>query len=265
MIIQSDEFIHTMNKDINLLYFTDIIVPTEYGYNFYSKRSRVKNKHVIMKGKEIPNVFGEIILSTNTEGFTKTCEIIYYLPDVFKRDFYENKKKYQNRVSTPRNLISKHGIKIRRAEETDIPEIDNLHKRWVERKLSDPRVHIISFSTYRYMRCVIKSLTHSSSSSMVIVAEIDGKIVGVRCVSISGDKLFDAAFFVEFWKISQLSESINVASIDYFSELGFNYLNTGIASGLLKKYKKHLPHTELFVYRKINPLPSQGVIDEFFE
>ena len=246
--LQQDCFIHSMNKGINSLYFSDKIYDTAYGYTFYAKHSKVKNNIVVYRDRIAPDSDGEIIKSSKESGFSKASEIIYYIPDIFDRSLYENRKKYQNRVLSPEVLIKKLNINIRVATEDDLPSITTLHNDWCRKKLENPTTHRISFSSTRYLRCVTSAL--NKEGFVVIVAEQEGKIVGCRVVTVDNKFLFDAAFFVEFWNQSQLSEAVNIASMRFFQTSGYEYINTGLASGTLKAYKQHFPHTEVFVYRK---------------
>jgi hypothetical protein len=261
MNFQTDNFVHSIDIGINSLYFSEQIHPQSYGYSFFSKRSKVKNKHVIYEGNDIPSdADGELILSSKTNTFTKASEILYILPEIFNQTSYKNPKKFKNVILDSEKLAKKLNLTIRLATIEDFSSIDTLHTTWVGKKMSDPRVHKHSFSTNRYIKCVRIAL--EKPSFLVYVAERDNEIIGVRVISVNNmGVLFGAAFFVKFWERSQLSEAINIKILRELHDKGYQYFNTGLASGSLKKYKQQIPHVEVFVYRK-NQVNERASLNE---
>jgi hypothetical protein len=263
--LQQDAFIHSMNRGINYLYFSTNLIPTSYGYNFQSRvgRMRNRNKHVVLEGNSIPAVQGEIIVSQPHKGYTKSVEMVYDLREIFKRENYENRKKYQNRVLSPRSLAKKLNIVIREAVHADLPAIVKLHDEWVAYKWADPKLHRMTFSTARYRRCVNNAF--GNDGFRILVAEMAGEIVGCRVLSTQDDFLFDAAFFTYYWRQSQLSESINVLMLDFLHAMRYNYINIGISTGSLKTYKQQFPHRLVYVYRTTLVPAAPSTVDSFFE
>lgn len=251
MNFQTAKYIHAMNREINGLYFSENIKEFDHGYYFFSKYSSIKDKWVIFNKDDYPkSLKGDLTFHEKVEGSQKRVEILYDLNETFNRENYESKKKFQNRIKSPETLARKQNLIIREATDADYLKIEKLHNEWVKTKLENPKSHKNSFSVKRYIRCVQKGL-NNSTKYMVLVAESEGEIVGARVFTIADDVLFDAAFFVKFWSVSQLSEAINVSILKFVKEKGFKFLNLGLATGTSKIYKKHLPHTEVYVYRKV--------------
>lgn len=258
---QQNQFIHSMNKLVNSVYFSPNIIDKEYGYYLFSKFSKTKEKYIVnsLSDKEF---IGEVIKSYKFNGSSKSIEILYDLEEVFNKKKYENKKKYQNRIKSPLTLISKLNLTIEEATLNDFNEIKILHDEWVDKKLSDPRVHKISFSKTRYLNCVRVSLERPQSYRCYVFKH-NNRINGCRVIAIENDVAFDLAFFSRFWETSQLTEAQNILSLQYMLSNNIKYLNTGLASGSLKNYKKQYPHYEVYVYRKINKKISQDINDFF--
>lgn len=263
--LQQDAYVHSMNRGINYLYFSTNLMNTPYGYNFQSKvgRMRNRNKHVVLEGQDIPAVQGEIIVSQPRKGYTKSIEMVYDLREIFRRENYENRKKYQNRVLSPRSLANKLGLTVREATQADLPGIVKLHDAWVAYKWADPKLHRMTFSTARYRRCVNNAF--GQEGFRILVVEQDQEIIGCRVLSTQGDFLFDAAFFTYYWRMSQLSEAINVLVLDKLHSMGYNYINIGISSGSLKTYKQQFPHHLVYVYRTTLAEAAPDTVDAFFE
>lgn len=257
------DFIHSLSKHVNSVYFSKNISDTSYGYYLFSKFSKTKDKHFLLKEHcDIGNLDGEIVSNIKHTGFSKSIEILYDFDELFNRELYANRKKYQNRIKSPLTLAEKMGILVSVASPSDLQEIRDLHTQWVEKKLSDPRVHQITFSKKRYINCVEMCIEDPNYECLLFKNSDGSELYGCRVLAKHKDILFDLAFFNKFWQVSQLSESLNVISMHYLQGKGFKYLNTGLASGTLKDYKKQYPHHEVYVYRK-NQKQESLSIDNF--
>lgn len=250
MDIQQPKFCHSMNKGINSLYFGGIQTDTAWGYAFFSKHSKIKQKNVVYDDSVFPMATGERIQIDKFKGSSAAIEVVYKLDEVFKRENYKNQKAYQNRIKTPLSIIKKLSITCSRATVEELREIETLHDEWVEKKLADPRTHKITFSKRRYINCVINGFNRTDSF-VYVLKNAESKIVGCRVVCKAEDVLFDAANFIAFWSYNQLSEACNVVSLQQIMQdhPECSWFNTGMATGTLKKYKQHFPNVELRVYR----------------
>lgn len=246
----SIDYIHSLSKHVNSIYFSREIHDTDYGYYLFSKFSKTKDKHFLLKEhSDISSMEGEIVTNEKLKGFSKSIEILYDFEEIFNRDLYPNKKKYQNRIKSPLTLASKLGILVNVATIADLQDITDLHTQWVKMKLSDPRVHQITFSKKRYINCVELCIENPDYVCLTFTNTDKTELYGCRVLAKHNDILFDLAFFNKFWEVSQLSESLNVISMQYLQSKKFRYLNTGLASGTLKDYKKQYPHHEVYVFR----------------
>jgi hypothetical protein len=262
MDYNSIDYIHSLSKYVNSVYFSKEINDTDYGYYLFSKFSKTKDKHFLLsENYDISSLEGEIVSKVKRSGFSKSIEILYDFEEIFNRDLYSNKKKYQNRIKSPLTLASKMGILVSVATSDDLQNINDLHTQWVKQKLSDPRVHQITFSKKRYINCVELCIDDPNYECLIFTNADKSELYGCRVLAKHNDILFDLAFFNKFWEVSQLSEALNVISMQYLQSKKYRYLNTGLASGTLKDYKKQYPHYEVQVFRTNQKLESISIYD----
>ena len=109
-----------------------------------------------------------------------------------------NKKSRYNELTHPTKQAWGEGYALRELRADDLPSITVLHALWVANRLADPRVHQISFSRARYLRCCEHVLATRLYPGVVYGLEQreTGALAAVRVVSLgSRGTAFDLAFF----------------------------------------------------------------------
>lgn len=197
------------------------------------------------------------------EGAGHFDEICYDLHHVFSPEAYANAKKRHQHLVYPARWIESRGIDVGFAISRDVDRALALHDEWAKRKLDDPKTFKMMFPGARYSRCVELSAVDKRKRGMfadssiprphMIVANRGDEIVGVRVVWTQPKKaeVYDLAFFCNTWTegLSQLSNYVEMLSLDLLRRAGFRTFNCGAALNKhLKAFKCHVPHNTVRCY-----------------
>lgn len=209
---------------------------------------------------------------------SKLKEFVYDLDKVFDEQTYyekyrdrtpkEIKKKIYNKIIYPFKWLSKPEFEFRVEDVTQdhIPAIEELHKKWCDAKIADPRTFLMMFSSNRYQRC-IKMMYESSylkrDQFFAKAFYLNNELMAIRQCALVGDRSFDIGFFGNFW--SSPSQFLLYLNAYCLASLNGDYKvakhNTGmVMSGSLEKSKNHFPGESLITY-KYN-FPAQPKIKE---
>ena len=230
-----------------------------WGFTLYGGFGRSKEKHFVTNSS--PLLFptsGTIYSPWPFQGASKRHEGMYHLPTVMDRSQYPSAKKRYARLNYPLRFLDLHGIEVQVATQNDLQLMEDLHRRWTDRKLADPKTHKLSFTSARYWRCVEVGLMDPGCYTVLVGRKLaDGSLAAVRVVYREGDTAYDLAFF-GWWEPSHISEYLNFAMMCYLYGQGVEYFNTGDPlNARLAHYKQHYPSTELTYYTKT--IKTEGI------
>lgn len=186
------------------------------------------------------------------KGASKRCEIVYDIDEVFKRENYESGEKFKRRIHRAINYFTKENIQFRPLTKDDREEAIALYGKWCEQKLADEKLFKIMFPVARYRNCLDYAINEKIPELKAIGCFMQGKMLGYRIVSISGEYCYGLSFILNRDTVPcpNFSEKFNVVLLKYLKEnFGVKIYNCGLAEGSLKKFKQHLPNTELIFYR----------------
>ena len=188
-------------------------------------------------------------------------ETQYELEKVFEPSSYINsRKRNRSRIKAWQSHISlaydRSRPSLQSARPADMPDIDDLHEKWVARKMADPLTQRNMFPKVRYMNCVRLALA-SPARYRVYLAWLDGQVIACRVVYIERDAAYCLAFFCRFWDCpSGFVEDISVATMADLLASGCRTLNCGASLHKhLATFKQHWPWMSMrsYAYGRIKP------------
>lgn len=195
---------------------------------------------------------------------SKLKEYVYNLEDIFNPETYKKKyegepgkkirKKIYQRLIYPFNFLSNNDFTCRDVESTDMELIEELHKKWVDYKLNDPKVFKMMFSSSRYNRCINMMFDHAWLDRDDFYCRIfywEGKPIAVRQILIKDNTSYDIGFFSLFWEVpSNLILYINAYVLKELRDIGVEEHNCGMEMDKhLKMSKGHYPGFERITYK----------------
>lgn len=185
-------------------------------------------------------------------GASKRCEIVYDLKEVFDRASYENAKKYNKRIVQPINYFEREHIEIRLLDKSEKDNALRLYDLWCNQKLSDEKLFKIMFPVARYRNCLDYAIQGKLTELKAIGCFMQDTLLGFRVVAIRDQFCYDLAYITdrEQTLCANFSERFNVAILKWLQDnYNIRFFNCGLAEGSLKKFKQHLPNSELIYYR----------------
>lgn len=226
-------------------------------FDFSCLSSKVKKKMSFYSAFEFKET--ELIKS-------KFKETVYNLEAVFNEQTYfekyrdlkrsDIKKKIYNKINYPFSYLARPELQFRVEDITEdlLPEIEDLHKRWCEHKLADPKTFQMMFSSNRYYRCIEESFNSPllKESKWYLKAFYLGQIlVAVRQCLLKGDTSYDIGYFSRFWDCpSNLINYINTYCLLSLQQLGVKWHSCGNEMDKnLKRFKEHYPFEERFGWK----------------
>lgn len=194
-----------------------------------------------------PETITQEVCYSSCVGSEKKTEISHNLSDVFNKDNYNRKKRY-NTIIRPFNWSSKNNLVIDQLDKNHLFMVEQLHDKWVDLKLNDPKTFKIMFPTKRYIKCFYHSLENKNYISFG--AFLEGQLVSVRVLYLVEEWAYDLAFFTDYSQHNFLTGFVDILILDKLKGLGVNYLNRGVELNKgLKQYKTQYPHFEVNYYQ----------------
>lgn len=206
---------------------------------------------------------------------SKLKELSYNLEEIFDPSNAAFIKKYKDKdPNTPMSKIKKRideytkkpirkieeykkeGFQYRDFKESDLEEMEKVHKEWVDYKMNDPAVFKMLFSPGRYNKCIKMVYTSEYLSRkdfyMKTVWYQNEMVACIQCIV--KDKIaYGVGYFSKFWKLPHNFVS-NIFSM-YLKDLyeqGIVTMRYGMpADANLLTWKRHLPH-EMIITMKYN-------------
>lgn len=187
-------------------------------------------------------------------GSKKRVEIAHNLDEVLDKSSYGRKKRY-NTIIYPFNWAAKNSLIIRELGNHDRQQVEYLHDRWVDLKLSDEKTFKIMFPKKRYLQCFEDSIYNKNYLSFG--GFLNGELISTRVLYTQGTMAFDLAFFTDYSKYSQVTNFIDIIILNELRNRGIKFLNRGIELNKgLKTYKTQFPYVEVYFYESTNKLTS---------
>lgn len=187
----------------------------------------------------------------NSEG-KKFPEAIYHLPTVFDPSQYSREKR-RLRLRYPINWLRTNRVTSEPITRQNSKEVADLHERWVERKLADPKTFKMMFPNKRYIKCCEQALLHPEQY-LTWAFRWEGKIVAVHVYSVQGPYAFGLAGFGDVDNMP--SNLMNYTVMQYFTDMkekGIIWVNDGFTMNKgLTAYKSHYPHqiVNSYIYKR---------------
>lgn len=180
-------------------------------------------------------------------------ETQYDLAQVFDPISYPNARKRHRRIKAWQARISTvydyERVSLQQARYEDMPDIYDLHEKWVAHKMTDPLTHRNMFPKTRYMNCVRLAMA-SPARHRIYLAWLQGRIIACRVVYIDNDAAYDLAYFSSYWDCpSNFVEDVSVATMADLLAAGCRTLNCGASLNKhLAAFKQHWPWTPMRSY-----------------
>ena len=179
----------------------------------------------------------------------KFKELRYNLSKVFDPMSYSNAKKRYNRIKYPFVWLEKNNLFVEPLQRDKYNDYKELHDKWCEKKLEDPKTFKIMFPGKRYLRCVEKAIDNKDLY-YALAFYLEDELVAIRVDSIEENYAFDLAFFGKFWEVpSQCMNYLNVYYMKAILDKGVEYLNCGaFLNKNLHTFKAHYPNDVVISY-----------------
>jgi hypothetical protein len=262
----NNKLYHTLNKTVNTIYYGHITSNISETNKYLHVEIKGKNDQFILKDhynniddirtiiQDKDSLFTNMLCTQikqkskiTTESYN-IFEILYDLNDIEDASKYKNRKKYKVNVLRPLRIVNNMKLTME-YHDTLIytQEHEDFLYKWFNQKY-DRGVHRITFPRRRYIRCFEMSSSISGLKAFII-RNIAGEIVCMRSFLLDGEYAYGMSFICDL-DINRLSNGVGIWTYRYMlNELGIKYFNTGQATGKLKHYKMHHPHTELVLER----------------
>ena len=177
----------------------------------------------------------------------KRIEVCYDLNKIFERSSYAKSKSYYKSVARPFNICSRYNFTIRRLNQNDLKSAKNLLYKWIEIKLSDPKVFRMMFPEKRYERCLDCSISlpywcNNKNGSIENCGLFDNEnnLLGFRIVYVLGSNCYDLAYITNReYGLESFSEVFEAATLKYIKDtFNVTFFNCGLSQGDLKSFKQ---------------------------
>lgn len=124
-----------------------------------------------------------------------------------------DKKSRYNETKHPPKAMEKQGFVFRRLEPDDFSAVELLWEKWCKTKLENPKVHRISFTAARYLRCVKDCLQNLYESRAYVLINQESRVASCRVLQTTPSRAFDLAFFSDF-EIKESSRAMQWLSLN---------------------------------------------------
>lgn len=161
-----------------------------------------------------------------------------------------DKKSRYNEITRPVNLMERANYRLTLLDSSRVEEVESavrLHDVWVVRKLADERVHRISFSSARYVRCLRDAL-RGAYPALVYALSDGSNVAAFRVVNTAGQRAYDLAFIADS-ALPWAARAMQWLSLCHLNRAGVNYINFGESTGKgLTHFKQRLGATTVFSF-----------------
>ena len=222
------------------------VIPLSTGVVFNAGFGRRRMTYLCTQPARTMNVYGAVrVLSANPwevpAGWTITKRKEYVLRSL-SADHMTRKERY-NEITHPVRTLGKQGYVLRRMTPADLPGVEALWREWCAMKLSDPKLHRISFTAARYLRCVRDALDDAYPSAAYVLASSD-RIAAARILSTTATRAFDLAFFSDR-DVKESARAMQWLSLQDLFANGITEVNFGESTGKGLSHFKTRLNTEV--------------------
>ena len=158
-------------------------------------------------------------------------------------------KERYNEIVWPIKKITEQGFVLQSATLQHLEQLRFLWKTWCEMKLSDPKVHKISFTAARYWRCIEDALNRLYPNATYVLVNVHGAIAACRVLSLAGTRAFDLAFMSDR-EVKGSARAMQYLSLRDLFVRGIKEVNFGESTGKgLTHFKTRFAATIVLSYQ----------------
>lgn len=184
--------------------------------------------------QSVERILSPIDLKLRGSKSTKRKE--YFLTQI-DDTLFDAKKRY-NELTYPVNRMKKEGWEFCVLTQCDRPAVVKLWDAWCDMKLSSPKLHKISFTAARYLRCFDVAAA-GEFPARIYGLKRDGVLAAFRVLSVPGSRCFDLAFCSDRL-LPLAARSMQVQSLRDMFASGVSEVNFGESTGKGLSYWKEI-------------------------